>query len=181
MPNNAKTPQATITREKLIDLLNEDLCPRVSGHHRLRELLAGPQGRGLHEHRRRARRPRHRRARPRHHHRQATSTISAACPPSHPSPSRPPRRPRTCSASISKTRRRPSRQYRRRVKQCDELNEFAIERIHPRDPHAGAGPPHRSRHRPRHRPAQSRHRRLVSRKSEGPPRAAQSHQSGLSV
>ena len=33
---------------------------------------------------------------------------------------------KTCSASISKTRKRPSRNYRRRVKQCDELNEFAI-------------------------------------------------------
>ena len=122
----ATAPATALTREKLIDLLNEDLSREYPGHHRLRQLLPGPQGRAVHEHRRRARRPRHRRARARPRSSPTTSTISAACPPSSPSPSRPPRRPRTCSASISKTRSETIANYRRRIKQCDELNEFAI-------------------------------------------------------
>ena len=48
----ATASKAPLTREKLIDLLNEDLSREYPGHHRLRQLLAGPQRRRLHEHRR---------------------------------------------------------------------------------------------------------------------------------
>ena len=54
------------------------------------------------------------------------------------------------------------RQYRRRIKQCDELGEFAIGRAIRADPPPGAGPPDCPRHRARHRRPQRRHRRLIN-------------------
>ena len=40
-----------ISRDRLAELLNEDLCPRISSHHRLRRLFPGAQGRRIHGHR----------------------------------------------------------------------------------------------------------------------------------
>ena len=117
---------APLTREKLIDLLNEDLAREyqaIIAYVNYSQVLKGAQYMNIADelavHATR-------RARPRHRARPITSTTSAACPRSRPSPSRPPKRTRTCSASISKTRRETIRNYRRRIKQCDELNEFAI-------------------------------------------------------
>ena len=43
-------PEATISRDRLAELLNEDL-KRIPGHHRLRRVFAGAEGRGVHGYR----------------------------------------------------------------------------------------------------------------------------------
>ncbi len=157
-PSPAKNSSISSTKTSL---------PRVPGHHRLRQLLPGPQRSGVHEHRRRARRPRHRRAGPRHH------------------PLQPDRLPRWHAhhrpPSWSKTSEKAEdmlrfdlenenetiRNYRRRIKQCDELGEFAtaeqIRQILLQEQDHQIAP----RHRPRHRRSQRRHRRLKQLRSKG--------------
>ena len=155
-----KHPRPTITRKKLIDLLNEDLAREyqaIIAYVNYSQVLKGAEYMNIaaelavHANEELA----HAITSP------ATSTISAACPPSNPSPSRPPRRPPTCSASTSTTRRETIANYRRRVKQCDELNEFALsesireilmqEQDHLQLPSDS----------PRHRSTQPRHRGLA--------------------
>jgi len=52
-----KSQENEISLDRLAELLNEGLSPRISSHHRLRTLFPGAQRRPIHGHRRPARNP----------------------------------------------------------------------------------------------------------------------------